>query len=88
MLKPMGLKDAAEDGNKLHDRSASFSLFQFNLPIAPQAPPSSKDDNSGEHLARTPFAPVQAQPCSRAQADMKEYNLFSTDQRVYFPLSR
>ena len=87
MLKPMGQKDA-EDGNKLHDRSASFSLFQFNLPIAPQSLPSSKDGKSGELVARTPFAPVQAQPCSREQTDMKEYNLFSTDQSVYFRLSR
>jgi hypothetical protein len=88
MPRPMGLKDAAEDGIKLHDRSASFSLFQFNLPIAPQAPPSSKDGKSGEVVARTPFAPVQAQPCSREQADMKEYNLFSSDQSGYFRLSR
>lgn len=88
MLKPMGLKDAAEDGNKLHDRSSSFSLFQFNLPIAPQAPPSSKDGKSVELVSRTPFAPVQAQPCSREQTDMKEYNLFSTDQSAYFHLSR
>lgn len=87
MLKPMVPKDAAEDGNTLHDRSASFSLFQFNLPIAPQAPPSSKDGSGGELVGRQPFAPLQAQPCSREQTDMKEYNLFSTDQSRYFHLS-
>lgn len=88
VLKPMGLKDAAQGDSKMQDRSASFSLFQFNLPIAPPAPPLSKDGKSGEIVARTPFAPVQAQPCSREQTDVKEYNLFSTDQTGYFHLSR
>lgn len=88
MLKPMGPKDAP-DGNKLPDRSASFSLFQFNLPIAPQGPPSPKDGKSGESVARMPpLAPVQVQPCSREQTDVKEYNLFATDQSGYFPLPR
>jgi hypothetical protein len=62
---------------------ASFSLFQFNLPIASPVTPSSKDDESRELAARMPLVQVQAQLCSREQADVKEYNLFSKDNGIF-----
>ncbi|KAF0915340.1 hypothetical protein E2562_035563 [Oryza meyeriana var. granulata] len=74
--KPLDLKGAPEENKCSPEGNASFSLFQFNLPIAPPAPPSSKDDKSGESAARTPLAQVQVQPCSREQTNVKEYNLF------------
>uniref|UniRef100_A0A0A9D6G0 Uncharacterized protein n=1 Tax=Arundo donax TaxID=35708 RepID=A0A0A9D6G0_ARUDO len=77
-LMPLGLKDLPEDKNKSPDADASFSLFQFNLPIASPVPPSSKDDTTGELAATSPLTQVQAQLCSREQTDVKEYSLFST----------
>ncbi|KAL5218717.1 hypothetical protein ABZP36_019401 [Zizania latifolia] len=82
--KPLDLKDASEVKQNSPDGSASFSLFQFNLPIAPPAPPSSKDDKSGESTARTPLDHVQVQPCSREQSDVKEYNLFCSKNDSMF----
>ncbi|XP_066396707.1 uncharacterized protein [Miscanthus floridulus] len=78
-----GLKDLPEDKNKPWDADASFSLFQFNLPIASPVTPSSKD-KSEELAARTPLVQVQAQLCSREQADVKEYNLFSSKDNGIF----
>ncbi|XP_006649664.1 uncharacterized protein LOC102708504 [Oryza brachyantha] len=85
--KPLDLKDAPEENkNSLEGSASSFSLFQFNLPIAPPAPPSSKDDKSGESAAaaRTPLAQVQVQPCSREQTNVKEYNLFCSKNGSMF----
>uniref|UniRef100_A0A0A9F9B1 Uncharacterized protein n=1 Tax=Arundo donax TaxID=35708 RepID=A0A0A9F9B1_ARUDO len=76
-LIPLSLKDLPED-EKSPDTDVSFSLFQFNLPIASSVPPSSKGDKTGESAARTPLTQVQAQLCAREQTDVKEYNLFST----------
>jgi hypothetical protein len=61
------------------DDSTPFSLFQFNLPIAPPAPAASKEEQVGEALApsRSPLPIAQAQPCSREETNIKEYNLFS-----------
>ncbi|OQU92948.1 hypothetical protein SORBI_3001G445100 [Sorghum bicolor] len=78
-----GLKDLSEDKNKPWNADASFSLFQFNLPIASPVTPSSKD-KSEELAARTPLVQVQAQHCSREQADVKEYNLFSSKDNGIF----
>ncbi|RCV45756.1 hypothetical protein SETIT_9G478700v2 [Setaria italica] len=83
-----GLKDLPEDKNKSQDADASFSLFQFNLPIASPVTPSSKDDKNGELTARTPLLQVQAQLCSREQADVKEYNLFSSKDNGIFSCSK
>ncbi|TVU47809.1 hypothetical protein EJB05_07418 [Eragrostis curvula] len=83
-LNSLGLKDFSEDKNKSQDADASFSLFQFNLPIASPVPPSSKDDKSGEFAGRTPLPQVQTQLCSREQKDVKEYNLFSTKDTGIF----
>lgn len=77
-----GLKDLPEDKNKPWDADASFSLFQFNLPIASPVTPSK--DKSEELAARTPLVQVQAQLCSREQADVKEYNLFSSKDNGIF----
>uniref|UniRef100_A0A0D9VRG6 Uncharacterized protein n=1 Tax=Leersia perrieri TaxID=77586 RepID=A0A0D9VRG6_9ORYZ len=82
--KPLDLEDAPEDNKNSPEGSASFSLFQFNLPIAPPAPPSSKDDKSGESAARAPLAQVQVQPCSREQTNVKEYNLFCSKNGSMF----
>ncbi|GJN08549.1 hypothetical protein PR202_ga26483 [Eleusine coracana subsp. coracana] len=82
--KPLGLKDFPEDRKKSHDADASFSLFQFNLPIASPVAPSSKDDKSGEFAGKTSLAQAQAQLCSREQTDVKEYNLFSTKDSGIF----
>jgi len=78
-----GLKDLPEDKNKSQDTDASFSLSQFNLPIASPVTPSSKDDKNRELAARTPLVQVQGQLCSREQADVKEYNLFSKDNGIF-----
>ncbi|KAG2553542.1 hypothetical protein PVAP13_9KG533000 [Panicum virgatum] len=78
-----GLKDLPEDKNKSQDADASFSLFQFNLPIASPVTPSSEDDKNRELAARTPLVQVQGQLCSREQADVKEYNLFSKDNGIF-----
>ncbi|CAN6320798.1 unnamed protein product [Urochloa humidicola] len=80
--KKLGLKNLADGKNKSQDADASFSLFQFNLPIASPVTPS-KDDKKGELAARTPLVQVQAQLCSREQADVKEYNLFSKDNGIF-----
>jgi hypothetical protein len=82
--KPIGLNDFLEDRNKLQDTDASFSLFQFNLPIASPVQPSATDDKSGEFAGKTSLAQVQAQLCSREQTDVKEYNLFSTKDSGIF----
>ncbi|EAY89109.1 hypothetical protein OsI_10597 [Oryza sativa Indica Group] len=82
--KPLDLKDAPGENKSSPEGNASFSLFQFNLPIAPPAPPSSKDDTSGESATRTPLAQVQVQPCSREQTDVKEYNLFCSKNGSMF----
>uniref|UniRef100_A0ACD5TK27 Uncharacterized protein n=1 Tax=Avena sativa TaxID=4498 RepID=A0ACD5TK27_AVESA len=61
---------------KLRDDSTPFSLFQFNLPIGPPASVLSKDEQSGGATAMKP--PMdEAQPCSRDETDVKEYNLFA-----------
>ncbi|KAF8718532.1 hypothetical protein HU200_025307 [Digitaria exilis] len=75
-----GLKDPPEDKNKSQEADAAFSLFQFNLPIASPVTPSSKskDVKNGELASRTPMVLVQPQLCSMEQADVKEYNLFSS----------
>jgi hypothetical protein len=83
-----GLKDPPEDKNKSQDADASFSLFQFNLPIASPVTPSSKDDKNGDLPARTPLVQFQAQLCSREQADVKEYNLFSSKDNGIFSCSK
>ncbi|XP_062210479.1 uncharacterized protein LOC133911978 [Phragmites australis] len=83
-LKPLSLKDLPEDKKKLQDADASFSLFQFNLPIASPVPPSSIDDKTGELAERTPLTQVQAQVCSGEQTDVKEYNLFSSKDSGVF----
>ncbi|KAG8096884.1 hypothetical protein GUJ93_ZPchr0013g36684 [Zizania palustris] len=58
--KTLDLKDASEEKQNSPEGSAAFSLFQFNLPIAPPASPSSKDDKSGESAARAPLAHIKA----------------------------
>ncbi|WVZ56124.1 hypothetical protein U9M48_006701 [Paspalum notatum var. saurae] len=81
-----GPKYLSEDKNKSQDVDASFSLFQFNLPIAAPVTSSSKDDKSRERAATTPL--VQAQLCSREQAGVKEYNLFSSKDNGIFSSSK
>ncbi|XP_008660362.1 uncharacterized protein [Zea mays] len=78
-----GLKYLPEDKNKSWEADASFSLFQFNLPIASPVTPSSKD-KSGKLAARTPLVEVQPQLCLREQADVKQYNLFSSKDNGIF----
>ncbi|TVU31450.1 hypothetical protein EJB05_23134 [Eragrostis curvula] len=67
----------SEDNTKQKDDdSTPFSLFQFNLPIAPPAPAASKEEQCcGAMASSLPIA--QAQPCSREETNIKEYNLFS-----------
>ncbi|XP_039784881.1 uncharacterized protein LOC120651469 isoform X3 [Panicum virgatum] len=73
----------AEDNNtkqkQKDDDSMPFSLFQFNLPIAPPAPAASKEEQVEGALAPSRLLPpiAQAQPCSREETNIKEYNLFS-----------
>uniref|UniRef100_A0A0A9CPY8 Uncharacterized protein n=1 Tax=Arundo donax TaxID=35708 RepID=A0A0A9CPY8_ARUDO len=72
----------SEDNSKhKDDDSTPFSLFQFNLPIAPPAPATSKEEQCGGALASRPLT-AQAQPCSREETNIKEYNLFSGCNRV------
>ena len=66
----------SEHNAKLRDDSKPFSLFQFNLPIGPPASVLSKDERSGGATAMKPPM-AQAQPCSREETDVKEYNLFA-----------
>ncbi|AQK65944.1 hypothetical protein Zm00014a_005047 [Zea mays] len=63
--------------------STPFSLFQFNLPIAPPTLATSKE-RSGE-LAPAQIARVQ--PCSREETNVKEYNIFSGCDGVMFQLN-
>jgi hypothetical protein len=79
-MEPSGKKDLPEDNDK-GTADASFSLFQFSLPIASRSPPLL----SGEFAdSRIPLAQVQAQLCSREQTDVKEYKLFSTKDSGVF----
>ncbi|XP_062206051.1 uncharacterized protein LOC133907937 [Phragmites australis] len=75
----------SEDNTKQKDDdSTPFSLFQFNLPIAPPAPATSKEEQSrGALVSILPVA--QPQPCSREETNIKEYNLFSGCKGVIFP---
>ncbi|KAK3153450.1 hypothetical protein QOZ80_2BG0173060 [Eleusine coracana subsp. coracana] len=67
------------------DDGAPFSLFQFNLPIAPPAPAASKEGQCGGTMASRPVI-AQGQPCSREETNIKEYNLFSSGcTGVIFP---
>ncbi|TVU14759.1 hypothetical protein EJB05_38295 [Eragrostis curvula] len=80
-LKRLGQKDHQEDNGKTQDDAdASFSLFQFSLPIASPVPASFEDDRCGEFSDRTPLAQV----CSREQTGVKEYKLFSTKDSGMF----
>ncbi|CAL4932587.1 unnamed protein product [Urochloa decumbens] len=81
---PVAENGCAEDNTakqkQKDDDSTPFSLFQFNLPIAPPAPAASKEEQCGGALAppRPPPPPIaRAQPCSREETNIKEYNLFS-----------
>ncbi|RCV43518.1 hypothetical protein SETIT_9G300200v2 [Setaria italica] len=80
---PVAENGCAEDNTtkqkQKDDDSTPFSLFQFNLPIAPPAPAASKEEHGGGALAPSrPQLPIaQAQPCSREETNIKEYNLFS-----------
>uniref|UniRef100_A0A0E0EV61 Uncharacterized protein n=1 Tax=Oryza meridionalis TaxID=40149 RepID=A0A0E0EV61_9ORYZ len=77
----------SEDNKKPQDGSVPFSLFHFNLPISSPAQASSEDEVSGGCLAsRSPTPSAQkAQPCSREETNIKEYNLFSARTGVEFP---
>uniref|UniRef100_A0ACD5TPA3 Uncharacterized protein n=3 Tax=Avena sativa TaxID=4498 RepID=A0ACD5TPA3_AVESA len=66
----------SERNAKLQDDNTPFSLFQFNLPIGPPALVLSKDEQSGGATAMKPPM-AQAQPCSREETDVREYNLFA-----------
>ncbi|CAN6324389.1 unnamed protein product [Urochloa humidicola] len=73
-------EDNATKQKQKDDDSTPFSLFQFNLPIAPPALAASKEERCGGALAppRPPPPPIaRAQPCSREETNIKEYNLFS-----------
>ncbi|CAL4924142.1 unnamed protein product [Urochloa decumbens] len=72
-------EDNAAKQKQKDDDSTPFSLFQFNLPIAPPAPAASKEEQCGGALAppRPPPPVARAQPCSREETNIKEYNLFS-----------
>ncbi|KAK3144920.1 hypothetical protein QOZ80_4AG0319740 [Eleusine coracana subsp. coracana] len=84
-LKPLGKKDPPEHNGKTQDPTdASFSLFQFSLPIASPVPPSSEDYKNGDFAGRMPLAQVQAQLCSKELTDVKEYELFSTKDSGIF----
>ncbi|GJN27792.1 hypothetical protein PR202_gb15843 [Eleusine coracana subsp. coracana] len=85
-LKPLGKKDLPEHNGKTQDPTdASFSLFQFSLPIASPVSPSSEDYKSGDFAGRMPLlAQVQAQLCSNELTDVKEYELFSTKDSGIF----
>ncbi|KAF0929704.1 hypothetical protein E2562_023051 [Oryza meyeriana var. granulata] len=86
--KQVGQSGCSEDNKKSQDDSVPFSLFHFNLPISSPAQASqasSKDDVSGGSLAsRSPTPSAQAQPCSREETNIKEYNLFSARTGVEF----
>ncbi|XP_062200407.1 uncharacterized protein LOC133903072 [Phragmites australis] len=76
----------AEDSTKQKDDDCTpFSLFQFNLPIAPPALATSKEEQSGGALASRPPPVAPAQSCSREETNIKEYNLFSGCNGVVFP---
>jgi hypothetical protein len=79
-MEPLGEKDLPEDNDK-GTADASFSLFQFSLPIASPSPPLLSGEFPG---SRIPLAQVQAQLCSREQTDVKEYKLFSTKDSGVF----
>jgi hypothetical protein len=67
----------SEDNTKQKDDDITpFSLFQFNLPIAPPAPAASKEEQCGVAMLSRP-AIAKGQPCAREETDIKEYNLFS-----------
>jgi hypothetical protein len=67
----------SEDNTKQKDDDITpFSLFQFNLPIAPPAPAASKEEQCGGAMLSRP-AIAKGQPCAREETDIKEYNLFS-----------
>ncbi|CAL4915888.1 unnamed protein product [Urochloa decumbens] len=72
-------EDNAAKQKQKDDDSTPFSLFQFNLPIAPPAPAAPKEEQCGGALAppRPPPPVARAQPCSREETNIKEYNLFS-----------
>ncbi|KQJ96180.1 uncharacterized protein LOC100845501 [Brachypodium distachyon] len=74
----------SENNFKPPDDSTPFSLFQFNLPIAPPASAPSKDvqPDGGAMAAMTKPPMAQNQPCSREETDVKEYNLFSGCERT------
>ncbi|WVZ57877.1 hypothetical protein U9M48_008212 [Paspalum notatum var. saurae] len=78
----------AEDSatkQKQKDDSTPFSLFQFNLPIAPPAPATSKEEHGRATLASSRQVPIApAQPCSREETNIKEYNIFSGCNGVMF----
>ncbi|KAL6642584.1 hypothetical protein ACP70R_020765 [Stipagrostis hirtigluma subsp. patula] len=75
--------DCPEQIAKQKDDNTPFSLFQFNLPIGPPAPATTKDEQSGGELASKPST-AQAQPCSREETNIKEYNLFSASSGGLF----
>jgi len=69
--------------------STPFSLFQFNLPIGPPTLATSKEEQSGAMPSKAP-EPTQiarAQPCSREETNVKEYNIFSGCNGVMFQLN-
>nr|CAB3500003.1 unnamed protein product [Digitaria exilis] len=72
-------EDNATKEKQKDEDSTPFSLFQFNLPIAPPVPAASKEERGGGAWApsrpQPPIAP--AQPCSMEETNIKEYNLFS-----------
>ncbi|ONM00559.1 hypothetical protein ZEAMMB73_Zm00001d030217 [Zea mays] len=69
--------------------STPFSLFQFNLPIAPPTLATSKEEQSGAmpSMALPPAQITRAQLCSREETNVKEYNLFSGCNGVMFQLN-
>jgi len=79
---PVAENGCAEDNTKQKqkdDDSMPFSLFQFNLPIASPVPAASKEEQVEGALAPSRLPPpiALAQPCSREETNIKEYNLFS-----------